>query len=61
LTPFALLPHGAVTSQIGAAALSIAVFPATLWLLRFPTRGEMHAVQAAMRRFAARWKAVPQA
>ena len=28
LTPFALLPHGAVTSQIGAAALSIAVFPA---------------------------------
>ena len=61
LTPFALLPHGAIMGQIGAAALSIAVFPAALWLMRFPTRGEMEAVRSAVRRFAARWKAVPQA
>jgi O-antigen/teichoic acid export membrane protein len=61
LTPFALLPHGAVTGQMGAAALSMAVFPAALWLLRFPTRGEMEAGRSVMRRFAARWKTVPQA
>jgi O-antigen/teichoic acid export membrane protein len=61
LTPFALLPHGAVTGQIAAAALSIAVFPAVLWLSRFPTRGEMEAGRSAIRRLAARWKPVPQA
>jgi O-antigen/teichoic acid export membrane protein len=61
LTPFALLPYGAIAGQIGAAALSIAVFPAALWLLRFPTRGEMEAGRSVIRRFAARWKVIPQA
>jgi O-antigen/teichoic acid export membrane protein len=61
VTPFVLLPRGAVTGQIGAAALSIAAFPAVLWFLRFPTRGEMEVGRSAIRRFAARWKAVPQA
>ena len=61
LIPFALLPHGSVTGQIAAAALSTAAFPAALWLLRFPTQGEMEAGWSAMRRLAARWKAVPQA
>ena len=38
-----LLPSGSLPHQIGSGALSLAVFPLTLWVMRFPTGGELQA------------------
>ncbi|MBZ5580635.1 MAG: lipopolysaccharide biosynthesis protein [Acidobacteriia bacterium] len=53
--PVYLLPRAAsLPAQIGLAALSVSVFLVALWVLRFPTRGELvagrTAIQSAFRR-----------
>jgi O-antigen/teichoic acid export membrane protein len=40
---YSFLPAPSLVAQIGLAALSLALFLLTLWLLRFPTSGELQA------------------
>lgn len=59
LIPYALLSPQWLAGQIALAALSMAVFPAILWLLRFPTDGETEILRTAGRLLAGgRFKAV---
>jgi O-antigen/teichoic acid export membrane protein len=57
--PYALLSPQWLPGQIALAALSMAVFPTILWLLRFPTDGETEILRTAGRLLAGgRFKAV---
>ena len=40
-TPYALIHPSSLPALIGLAALSLALFPLALWILRFPTAGEL--------------------
>jgi O-antigen/teichoic acid export membrane protein len=48
LTSYGLLPGFALPGQIASAALSVAIFALSLWLLRFPTGGELQIAGAAI-------------
>jgi len=49
LIPHALLSPPWLPGQIALTALSVAVFPIVLWLLRFPTEGETQTLRTACR------------
>ena len=49
LIPHALLSPPWLPGQIALTALSVAVFPIVLWLLRFPTDGETQTLRTACR------------
>ena len=51
---YLLLPPGSLPQQIGVATLSVAIFPLMLWLLRFPTAGELQVCRSALASFAQR-------
>jgi hypothetical protein len=52
---YLLLPSGSLPQQIGVSTLSVAIFPLMLWLLRFPTAGELQVCRSALASFARRW------
>jgi O-antigen/teichoic acid export membrane protein len=51
------VPVSSVPLQIGWAAVLLALFPAGLWILRFPTPGEWQAVRAAAQRIGRLYRA----
>jgi O-antigen/teichoic acid export membrane protein len=61
LAPYILFRSSLLAVQVGTAALSVAAFLLALWVLRFPTPGEietgrsaLHTIAARMSRFVAR-------
>ena len=54
---YAIVPAHSLAAEAGLAALAMAVFPATLWLLRLPTAGELETSREAIRRIRERFRA----
>jgi O-antigen/teichoic acid export membrane protein len=60
ILPSMAAPVSSLVAQIGLAAASLAVFPAVLWILRFPTPGEVDHGLAALRSTVRRVRGFPR-